>query len=275
MKIKLHPAFLTLVVLYVVSGKWQITLYSVLAVILHETGHLVVAKYFGYTLNKICLMPYGAVIKGDENLDKKAEFYVSIAGPITSLVIALLTVATWWIFPSTYDFTVDFVKTNIAVCFVNLLPSYPLDGARIVLSLSKNRLKSIRLLKVVGILTAILFIVTFIVSCFYEANFSLLIFGLFLLIGAWEGSKKEGENYVLKTAFLQKQYEQGVEEKRVRVSKNVTLRKMLNVVRPNSIVVFLIVDEKGKIVKTIEEYKLTELIEKYTLSTRIFHIYSI
>ena len=53
-----------LVVLYVVSGKWQITLCSVLAVILHETGHLFVAKYFGYTLNKICLMPYGAVIKG-------------------------------------------------------------------------------------------------------------------------------------------------------------------------------------------------------------------
>ena len=262
-------------VLYALIGKWQITLCSVLVVILHETGHLVVAKYFGYTLNKICLMPYGAVIKGDENLDKKAEFYVSIAGPITSLVIALLTVATWWIFPSTYDFTVDFVKTNIAVCFVNLLPSYPLDGARIVLSLSKNRLKSVKLLKVVGIITAILFIVTFIVSCFYGVNFSLLIFGLFLLIGAWEGSKKEGENYVLKTAFLQKQYEQGVEEKRVRVSKNVTLRKMLNIVRSDSIVVFLIVDDSGKPIKTLEEQVLTQLLEKYSLSTKIYQIYSI
>lgn len=275
MKIKLHPAFLMLAVLYVIMGKWQITLCSVLAVILHEAGHFAVAKYFGYTLNEICLMPYGAVIKGDENLDKKAEFYVSIAGPITSLIIALVIVATWWIFPSTYDYTVDFAKTNILVCFVNLLPSYPLDGARIVLSLSKNRLKIVRWLKFAGIITAILFVVAFIITCFYGVNFTLLTFGVFLFAGALDGSKKEGENYVLKTAFLQKQYKQGVEEKRIRVSKNVTLRKMLNLVRSDCVVTFIVVDEKGGVVKTLCEKELTNLIERYPLTTKIFQIYSI
>ncbi len=273
MKIKLHPIFLLIAALYVIFGKCKLIICSVLAVLLHEAGHLFMAKYFGYRLNKICLMPYGAVVKGAENLDNKADFYVSCFGPITSLLVAIITIAIWWIFPNTYDFTYDFVKINVGIAVVNLIPISPLDGARIVLSLSKNRLKTTKILKFAGRIFSVALIVTFFVSLFYEPNFTLLTFGIFLFIGATESETKEWENYVFLLAFGQKEYDFGVSEKVIRVALSVSLKRLLNLTDSKSLVTFLVVDEKGEVKRTITESDLTHLVQEYPLKTKIFEIY--
>ena len=239
---------------------------GIVAVILHELGHKTAAKYCGYYLKEIKLLPYGAVLSGEENIDKKSERIIAISGPLVSLLVALIFVAIWWIFPSSYYYTKNFVYTNLAIFIVNLIPVYPLDGARVLLSFSKNRLKILKILRVLGIIFSFIFMVLFIVSAFYEINFTIGTFAIFLFIGATSGTKKESENYILNSAFLVKDYLNGVESKTIYLSSNVLLLKLVKLLNPKTINTYVIVDSNDK---NITEENLQELIKKYPLSSKI------
>ena len=79
-------------------GKTLIFVVYTLSALLHEIGHSIVAGNLGYTLNKITLMPFGAVVRGDiEGLRCVDQIKIAIAGPLLNLAIAFFFIATWWI----------------------------------------------------------------------------------------------------------------------------------------------------------------------------------
>jgi len=137
----------------------------------HEAAHFFVAKSFGYKLNALKLMPYGAVLSG-EGIRDEEMFPVAIAGPALNLFLALILVAMWWVFPVTYNYTLNLFRLNIALGAFNLLPLYPLDGGRIVLSFCKDKRKALKKLKLANIVSSCLFMVLFILSCFWKINFT-------------------------------------------------------------------------------------------------------
>src|SRR5690554_6494290 len=190
-KIKLHPFFLLLILVFVLLGKWQIALYSLLAVLLHEGAHFIVARLLGYRLSKLTLMPYGAVLYTDEELLPMDEAYISVAGPAGNFLIAALIMALWWLLPQTYGYIYIFCHANVVIGTFNLLPFYPLDGSRLILSLSKNRQKTLKILKIMGIVASFLFMAGFMASAFFEINFSLGIIGVLLFAGSFNADNKE------------------------------------------------------------------------------------
>ena len=114
----------------------MIFILSTLVALQHELAHAFAAAKLGYRLNKVVLMPFGALIDGDlEGLTKKDEICVALAGPICNLFTAILFVALWWMYPATYPFTDTAFYASVSIFAVNLIPAYPLDGGRVLKNL--------------------------------------------------------------------------------------------------------------------------------------------
>lgn len=264
MKIKIHPLFGVLVIVTVIFGGGASMLWTFVAVLLHETGHYLVAKSRGYVMGSLVLMPFGAEMSARENFDSKSSVMIGLAGPLTNIFLALVTVGIWWIFPSLYTVTRPFLNANISMAFFNLLPVYPLDGARVLVGLAKNKLKALKLLKILGIVVGVSVFALFVVSCFFTPNFTFAVIGIFLFYGAI--SDKAGENYVSIFSVLSKDYTLGVEEKKILISKDVPLQRLLRFSGQNSLVTFEIIDMDKC---TISEDKLKDYALLYKMSTPI------
>ncbi len=193
--VQLHPLFWIVGALYACTGKLFLFLLSTLVAVQHECAHAFASAKLGYRLQKIVLMPFGAVIDGDmQNIRLKDEIFVTLCGPVCNLLTALFFVAIWWLVPTMYAFTDTACYVSLSVGLVNLLPFYPLDGGRILHCLltkkhaetTADEGKAERRARTVCRITALaasLFLLTvfFVQAATRHPNFSLLFFALFLL----------------------------------------------------------------------------------------------
>lgn len=111
-------------------------------VVIHELGHVGVARYFGWRITEIELLPFGGVAKTDEwgTVPSREELIVSAAGPAYNglMVVfgAFCYVCGWW----SQEWAHFFVTANLWLAGFNLLPIYPLDGGRILQALISYKL---------------------------------------------------------------------------------------------------------------------------------------
>ena len=102
MKFGIHPTFFLFGLYFAFQGKVFYFLTYTLVAVIHELGHSLVAFRAGYSLKRVVLMPYGAVISGDrQNFSYADEIAIAFAGPIVNFATAILFIAVWWIFPDT------------------------------------------------------------------------------------------------------------------------------------------------------------------------------
>jgi Zn-dependent protease len=109
------------------------------SLILHELSHSLVARRYGLAIRGITLFIFGGVAEMEEEpRDARTEFNMAIAGPIASLVLALLFylfavlfAALEW--PEPVVGTAEYLAViNTALALFNLLPAFPLDGGRVL-----------------------------------------------------------------------------------------------------------------------------------------------
>src|SRR5438876_8979566 len=108
------------------------------ALLLHELAHSLLAKARGLRVRAITLFALGGVSQIEtEASDAKSEFWIAIAGPVTSVVIGLVVLGTAWVNgwkPGTEPATplisvlVWLGYINIMLAVFNMIPGYPLDG---------------------------------------------------------------------------------------------------------------------------------------------------
>ena len=121
-----------------------------LSILLHELGHAVVAIRNGIPISGIDLWMFGGVAKLERDTDSPGvEFRVAIAGPLVTLVIAVLcfAIASALASPDSAVHASSFevgsfnegtavfgylASINFFVLLFNLIPGFPLDGGRIV-----------------------------------------------------------------------------------------------------------------------------------------------
>ena len=183
--IKFKPLFLIYVFLCVYFGWYNNIFFYIIAVVLHEYGHLLVAKFLGYKSNGIVFDLYGAGLKNNNYFARKDDIVISFAGPFVNLLLILLIVCFWWIIPSSYSLTYEFFVCNLYVMIFNLLPIYPLDAGRVIVALFGAKFRKKNILKVSAIICFIiglLFLILFIVSLFFVINLNMLFIGIFLVI---------------------------------------------------------------------------------------------
>jgi CBS domain-containing protein len=156
---RVHLAFffLLMFVLLVKAGEqgpWALvrgvglTALVLLAVVLHESGHVLAAARAGIPPHGVILLPTGGVSVVDPNsllentLNLKRETRVAAAGPLASALAAGITaLGLLFFFPFNYLWTTPLVTIdalgrsffwiNIFLFAANLLPAFPLDGGRV------------------------------------------------------------------------------------------------------------------------------------------------
>ena len=97
-------------------------------IIIHELGHLLMAKLLNIEIDKIYIYPLGGITKLNMNLNTNPlqESLVLLSGPILQLIFYAIY---QHILPE-YKSLIEFY--NYQILFFNLLPIYPLDGGKIL-----------------------------------------------------------------------------------------------------------------------------------------------
>ena len=126
------------------AARWVIAIVTTclffLSVLAHELSHSLVALARGIPVRSITLFIFGGVSQLAEEAQRPiSEFLVTIVGPATSLLLALVVGILWYTVGSASSylgavlFTISAINLSLGV--FNMLPGYPLDGGRVLRAL--------------------------------------------------------------------------------------------------------------------------------------------
>ena len=118
---------------YVAGLALAVLLY--LSVLVHEASHAYVARRFGLPVSHITLQFFGGMTAiDDEPGSPRQEFWVSVVGPLSSLVVALVAFLAYLAAPGGLVGLAlgGLAWTNLLVGIINLVPGLPLDGGRVL-----------------------------------------------------------------------------------------------------------------------------------------------
>lgn len=267
MKFSIHPLFFVFGLYFALTGKVFLFLASTLTALLHEFGHAICAERLGYKMNKISLMPYGAVVNGAiGGLSPKDELSVAMSGPLVNLCACTFFAALWWLVPESYPYTDTAFFCNLSIAAVNLLPAYPLDGGRVLCALLSQKIRyktALLITRISGGIIGFFLLGLFVYSIFNAINLSLLFFSLFLLFGAFFKGK---ESSYVKTYANRSFVPQGVKEsKKLVVSSQITLKQLLIAVSDKSFFELEITCEKSGASIFLNRAETLSLLSSYRL----------
>jgi stage IV sporulation protein FB len=266
LKFKLHPLFLLLgVALFFLGAGYTFIAYTV-TLIIHEMGHATMAEKYGYVLDDLKLMPYGAVISGKtEGMSVKEEVIIALAGPAVNVTVALIFTALWWLVPQTHFFTEVFVISNVITALFNLLPVFPLDGGRVALALFCMKFphsKAMKIVRITGITLAIGLSAAFIVSFFYGFNVTIGIMAIFILISAASGSRSDGYIQIHKSTYLSKNLSKGLPVKEIAILGSEPIHKAFRLLKPGYYCRFLVLNDSHTPIGTLTQTRLEQMAVK-------------
>jgi len=150
------------------TGSFALDIASVLlllvSIVLHELGHSLTARAFGYRTRNITLMLIGGCASL-EQMPRKAwqEFLTAAAGPAVSFLLGVAGYVGAMLCP--FEFTANALYIaaimNFSLGAFNLLPGFPMDGGRILRSVARaftSRVNATRFAMIVGRIAAVLLV---------------------------------------------------------------------------------------------------------------------
>lgn len=157
------------------------------SVALHELGHTFVAIRLGFPVREILLLPIGGAAQLERAPSRPAqEFFLALAGPLVSLLLAALCwygargVAAAQLGIYLFRVLQVLAEINLMLMLFNLLPAFPMDGGRILRALltpGLGRLRATRWAVRIGKLAALVFGVF---AVWPPMNLLLLVIAFFL-----------------------------------------------------------------------------------------------
>jgi Zn-dependent protease len=281
-KISVHWTFL-LIIAWVVflnlqqGANTEQILYSVLfiiaifiCVVIHELSHSLMARRFGIPTRSITLLPIGGLADLKKMPEKpREEFAVSVAGPLSNIVIALLIflviLATnnMHLFSSYFqaitgrNFFIVLLFANLMLAVFNLLPAFPMDGGRIFRSLmamyysrEKATYVAMNLGKIFALGLAILGVFV---------NPFLIFIAIFIFIGA----QKEYEQIRYTSVLTGYQVKDIVMHEFTTLKEGDSLRRAVNLLLDTPEQRFVVVDDENEVKGILTRNNIIQGLSEY------------
>lgn len=132
--LRVHGALLFVCVTVIMLGAFENLVSSLLALLLHESGHILAAKWQKQKIEEIEITPYGAVmtLANLEGASPLSSFITALAGPVFSLGGCFLAAKLTQCGMVSFYFARMFAKHNLLLLLINLVPALPMDGGRML-----------------------------------------------------------------------------------------------------------------------------------------------
>lgn len=175
-------------------------------VLLHEFGHVLMARRYGIPTRDITLLPIGGLARLERMPEKPLqEFWVAVAGPAVNVAIAAILfvwlaasrqlAATETLSATGGSLLQRLMVVNVALVLFNLLPAFPMDGGRVLRALLAARLGRRRATAIAANVGQALAIVLGAVGFFYNP------FLVFVAIFVYLGAQAEAEMVEMQSAL--------------------------------------------------------------------------
>lgn len=266
--------FLPILICAFFEGYSAIYIFSYLTALIHELSHVITAKLLKVKISRVEIYPFGVCARLSDSYIRSSEkeFVIAFSGPLSNLIL-------FWIcfFLSNFyssQIISYLIDLNIAMCLLNLLPSLPLDGGRILKSILTCRYGILRaynfMIKLSRVIITFVFITAIIIFLIYSFNFSLILISVFLLQNVCSEQKAITlitikEILIRKDNFPQKSE---MRSKVLCVNKNTPARTILKYLTYDYIYIVNIVDDSGKIIKTVTETQVLSMLTEKGIRTK-------
>lgn len=133
--IRVHPLFWLVIGAAVLTGAFVETVLLLSLVVMHELGHVLTGRAYGWRFRALTLFPFGGVAETDDEVGQyspREEMVVALAGPAVNGAMAgfAWACAAGELWPEAW--ARQFATANLWLAGFNLLPIWPLDGGRVV-----------------------------------------------------------------------------------------------------------------------------------------------
>lgn len=156
---------------------WVICIF--ISILIHEMAHAYVADRLGWVVRGIHIDLFSGSAAVDTNIHERDSIKVVAAGPLSNLLLAILSLGFALVFPN--EFLLSMVAVNVLLFLFNILPIFPMDGGRILRDSlylkTKDRRKSKRISAIVSLIT------TSLVMIYAISTFSIILILFCLLFG--------------------------------------------------------------------------------------------
>jgi Zn-dependent protease len=112
------------------------------SIVFHELWHSLIARRFGLPMKGITLFIFGGVAEmTEEPPSPKAEFFMAVSGPLSSIVLGFLLFGAVFLgetagWSQPFLGVIDYLAwINLILAGFNLIPAFPLDGGRVLRSI--------------------------------------------------------------------------------------------------------------------------------------------
>lgn len=238
-------------------------------IILHELVHILVANKLGckfYNFN-LSILGANAELSDIDDLSEKNKLILYLSGPCFNLFMAVILC----FFYEKFDllFIKNSIDINLSLGVFNLLPAYPLDGARIYeILLSKKFLykECKKITEICSLCISIgLFIVFFIMLFLHKVNISLFLSSILMTYTTL--LEKEKTMYIIMSDLIKKvrrlEKYGYIENKSISVYYKKGLVNVLTLVDKNKFNTFYVLNDDMEVLDIIHEDELIKALKEH------------
>jgi Zn-dependent protease len=239
-----------------------------LSVIIHEMFHSLVARKLGIPMKGITLFIFGGVSEmGEEPPNAKAEFLMAMAGPLSSIALALacygiyiLGVRGGW--PVPVSGVVEYLAyINSLLAAFNLLPAFPLDGGRmlraVLWAFKKNLRWATRIASGIGSGFAMLLMLLGVFQFFFTGNLIGGIWSFFIGVFLQGAAQMSYRQVLIRKGLEGEQVRRFMKTDPVTVSPSISVRQLVEeYIYRYHFKMFPVVEGSGKLIGCVTTKQL-------------------